>query len=41
MEGCQSGTNSYMRKPVDFDQFADATHQLGLYGLVLNETPPG
>jgi two-component system, response regulator len=35
-----SGANSYVRKPVDFNQFVDAIGQLGLYWLVLNETPP-
>ena len=34
------GANSYIRKPVDFVQFTEAIKQLGLYWLVLNESPP-
>ena len=34
------GVNSYIRKPVDFRQFAEAIRILGLYWLVINEPPP-
>jgi CheY-like chemotaxis protein len=38
--GYDLGVNSYIRKPVDFKQFVQSVAQLGLYWLVLNETPP-
>ena len=34
------GVNSYIRKPVDFDKFVEVVKQLGLYWLLLNESPP-
>lgn len=34
------GVNSYVVKPVDFGQFAEAVRQLGLYWLLLNQDPP-
>lgn len=40
VRGYQLGANSYVRKPVDFDEFIKAAGQLGLYWLLLNESPP-
>jgi two-component system response regulator len=39
-EGYEYGANSYVRKPVDFNEFIEAIQHLGLYWLVLNKTPP-
>lgn len=41
VDGYGLGCNSYVRKPVNFDEFIDAVKQLGLYWLVLNEPPEG
>jgi len=40
LNGYSSGANSYIRKPVDFNQFAEAVSNLGLYWLLLNEALP-
>ncbi len=40
LQSYELGVNSYIRKPVNFTEFAEATRQLGLYWLVLNECPP-
>src|SRR5919206_3191063 len=36
----QLGANSFVRKPVDFDQFMDAVRELSVYWLLINEPPP-
>ena len=33
------GANGYIRKPVDFDEFAEVIHRLGVYWFVVNEPP--
>ena len=40
VESYSLGANSYIRKPVDFQQFTDAARALGLYWMVLNLAPP-
>jgi CheY-like chemotaxis protein len=36
----QSGANSYVRKPIEFSDFAHAVTQLGMYWMLINQTPP-
>jgi CheY-like chemotaxis protein len=40
LESYGSGCNSYVRKPVNFEEFITATQRLHLYWLLLNESPP-
>ena len=40
ISGYKFGANSYIRKPVEFENFIEATRQLGVYWLNLNEAPP-
>ncbi len=40
IRGYDLGANSYVRKPVEFEEFSDAVGRLGLYWLLLNEPPP-
>jgi len=39
IESYQAGANSYVRKPVEFEQFAEAVQQVGLYWLLVNKPP--
>jgi two-component system response regulator len=41
LQSYQFGVNSYVRKPVDYEQFVTVVRQLGLYWLDVNEGPPG
>lgn len=40
IRGYDLGANSYIRKPVDFEQFTQSIKQLGVYWMLLNEPPP-
>jgi len=40
LKGYALGANSYVRKPVDFDEFVQAAGQLGIYWILLNQPPP-
>jgi two-component system response regulator len=40
IDGYSLGANSYVQKPVDFVQFAEAVGRLGLYWLLINQKPP-
>ena len=40
VEGYRLGVNSYIQKPVDFDEFRSIIKQLGFYWLVVNQPPP-
>ena len=40
IDGYQLGINAYIRKPVEFNEFLEAAHQLGLFWLVLNKNAP-
>ena len=39
MRSYRNGANSYVRKPVDFNEFVEAVRQIGLYWLLINEAP--
>ncbi|WP_016949855.1 response regulator [Anabaena sp. PCC 7108] len=40
LQGYGLGCNSYIRKPVDYDEFVNVIQQIGVYWLVLNSPPP-
>jgi len=40
INGYSLGANSYIRKPVDYEQFHEAIRELGLYWILINEPPP-
>ena len=40
ISGYKNGANSYVRKPINFNEFVDAVRNIGLYWLLINEPPP-
>jgi len=40
VESYDLGVNSYIKKPVDFNQFVETVKHIGLYWLLINEHPP-
>jgi len=40
IRGYDLGANSYIQKPVDFEQFTHSIKELGVYWMVINEPPP-
>jgi two-component system response regulator len=40
LQSYQTGANSYVRKPIDFNTFVEAVRNIGLYWLLINEPPP-
>ena len=40
VESYQLGVNAYTQKPVDFDQFRQVVEQVGMFWLVVNQSPP-
>ena len=40
ISGYKCGANSYVRKPINFNEFVDAVRNIGLYWLLINEPPP-
>lgn len=40
IQGYKNGVNSYIQKPVDFEQFRETVHHLGMYWLLINAPPP-
>lgn len=40
VNGYKLGVNSYIQKPVDFDQFRDVVKKAGLYWMIINQPPP-